>query len=125
MKIDELLGSARDAITVKRVFGEPYEKDGVTVIPAARVMGSGGGGGGQDDKGDEGGGAGFYIHGRPVGAYVIKDGRVTWVPAVDPNRLIATAGLVLVATLIVIKKIARMAKFAEIAKSRARPLRRR
>jgi hypothetical protein len=32
----------RDAVTVKRVFGEPYQKNGVTVIPAAKVMGAAG-----------------------------------------------------------------------------------
>ena len=26
---------AKDAMTVKRVYGEPFENDGVTVIPAA------------------------------------------------------------------------------------------
>jgi uncharacterized spore protein YtfJ len=30
------------------VFGEPYEKDGVTIIPAARIRGGAGGGGGED-----------------------------------------------------------------------------
>lgn len=96
MKIDELLDAVREAITVKHVFGEPYEKDGATVIPAASVMGSGGGGSGKDDKGDEGGGAGFHIQGHPVGAYVIRDGDVRWVPAVDPTRLLAILGAVVV-----------------------------
>jgi uncharacterized spore protein YtfJ len=42
--IDALVKGHRDAVTVKRVFGEPYQKNGVTVIPAAKVMGGGGGG---------------------------------------------------------------------------------
>lgn len=105
MKIDEMLQSARDAVTVKRVFGEPYEKAGVTVIPAASVLGSGGGGGGEDEKGQEGGGGGFHIQGRPVGAYVIKGDEVTWVPAIDVARLLAIAGVVTVAALVVLKKI--------------------
>ena len=45
--IEELVKGHRDAITVKRVFGEPFQKDGVTVIPAAKVMGGGGGGRGR------------------------------------------------------------------------------
>lgn len=105
MKIDELLGSARDAVTVKRVFGEPYEKEGVTVIPAASVMGSGGGGSGEDEKGQEGGGGGFHVQGRPVGAYVIKGTEVTWVPAIDVVRILGVLGCVLVAALLVVKKI--------------------
>ena len=35
MKVDEVLSSARDTFTVKRVYGEPYEKDGLTVIPCS------------------------------------------------------------------------------------------
>jgi len=40
------LEDAFDAISVRRVFGEAYGVDGVTIIPAARVFGGGGGGGG-------------------------------------------------------------------------------
>ena len=40
--IDEILGGARDAITVRRVYGEPIEQEGVTVVPAAAVRGGGG-----------------------------------------------------------------------------------
>jgi hypothetical protein len=36
---------------------------------------------------------------RPAGAYVIKDGRVRWRPAVDVNRLVATIGAVAIAYL--------------------------
>ena len=75
-------------MTVKRVYGEPYEKDGLTVIPAAVVSGGAGGGSGQDDKGQEGGGGGFGVSGRPAGAFVIKDGQVSWRPTVDPNRVV-------------------------------------
>ena len=46
MEVQDVIGQARDVLTIKRVFGEPYEKDGVTVIPAARVQGGAGAGGG-------------------------------------------------------------------------------
>jgi hypothetical protein len=39
MKVDELLQGARDAISVRRVYGEPLEAEGVTVVPAAIVVG--------------------------------------------------------------------------------------
>lgn len=39
MKVPEAFDAAKEAVTVKRVYGEPYEKDGVTVIPAAAVSG--------------------------------------------------------------------------------------
>ena len=51
MKVTEILSAAKDAITVKRVYAEPYEKDGLTVIAAAVVSGGAGGGTGHDDKG--------------------------------------------------------------------------
>jgi uncharacterized spore protein YtfJ len=95
MNVDELLQGARDAMTVKRVYGEPIERAGVTVVPVAAVRGGGGGGG--DDSNN--GGGGFGLQARPVGAYVIRDGEVEWEPAVDATRiaLTALAALVLVA----------------------------
>jgi uncharacterized spore protein YtfJ len=90
MTVDELLRGHRDAITVKRVFGDPYEMDSVTVIPAAKIMGGGGGGGGEAPEGaGKGEGSGFGIAARPVGAYVIRGDDVTWQPAIDVNRLAA------------------------------------
>jgi len=88
MEMPEFISSARDTMTVRRVFGEPYERDGVTIIPAARIAGGGGGGSGGDAQGGQGMGGGFGLSAMPVGAYVIKDGKVTWLPAVDVNRLI-------------------------------------
>jgi len=99
MKVTELAATVRDAITVSRVFAEPYEHDGVTVIAAATVAGGGGGGGGHDERGQEGEGGGFGVSARPAGVYVIKDGRVRWRPAVDVNRLVATVGAVAIAYL--------------------------
>ena len=37
MDVQETIAKARDAITVKRVYGDPYERDGVTVIPLPRT----------------------------------------------------------------------------------------
>jgi uncharacterized spore protein YtfJ len=54
VKLDELMTTAQNAITVKRVFGEPYDKDGVTVITAAGVAGGVGGGGGSDEQSRQG-----------------------------------------------------------------------
>lgn len=51
MDVHEMAAQARDAMTVKRVYGEPYEKDGVTIIPAAKVSGGGGAGGGEGGQG--------------------------------------------------------------------------
>ncbi|MFC4786088.1 spore germination protein GerW family protein [Nocardioides sp. MAHUQ-72] len=100
MKVTDMVSSAKDVITVRRVYGEPYVKDGLTVIPAAVVSGGAGGGTGHDEKGQEGEGGGFGVSGRPAGAYVIQDGQVSWRPAVDPNRIVTIVGLVAIAYLI-------------------------
>jgi uncharacterized spore protein YtfJ len=84
--VDQMWKRTRDAVTVKRVYGDPVERNGVTVIPAAAVRGGAGGGGEGGESG--GGGGGFGIAARPVGAYVIRDGTVSWRPAIDANRLL-------------------------------------
>ena len=81
--VDELLKGARDAITVKRVYGDPIESDGVMVVPAAAVRGGGGGGGDSEHNG----GGGFGVQAKPAGAWVIRDGQATWKPAIDLNRV--------------------------------------
>jgi uncharacterized spore protein YtfJ len=88
MDFQETISKARDAITVKRVYGAAYERDGITVIPAASVAGGAGGGSGEDPNSHSvGGGSGFGLSGRPVGAFVIQDGKVRWQPAFDATRI--------------------------------------
>jgi uncharacterized spore protein YtfJ len=100
MDVDQIVQGARDALTVKRVFGEPYEKDGVTIIPAAAFRGGGGGGG--DNSPNGGGGGGFGLDAKPAGAYVIRNGQVSWQPAVDLSKVfqLAIAALIVLRTLI-------------------------
>ena len=106
MEIQEVIAQARDAITVKRVFGEPYEKNGVTVIPAARVQGGAGGGGGEGPEGQgKGSGTGFGLSARPVGAYLIRGDEVTWRPAVDLNRIVLGGQIVAIVALLTIRAI--------------------
>jgi uncharacterized spore protein YtfJ len=88
MNASELIGRAADVVTIKRVFGEPIQQDGITVIPAAVVLGGGGGGGGTDANANEGSGGGFAVHARPIGVYVIKDGDVRFEPALDLTTII-------------------------------------
>jgi uncharacterized spore protein YtfJ len=95
--LDNLRGT-RAAMTVRGVFGEPYELDGVTVIPVARISGGAGGGGGEgtgpDEEGGKGFGTGFGFGAQPVGVYEVRDGAVEWRPAVDVGKL-AKGGQVL------------------------------
>ena len=94
MTVAGLVASVRDAMTVSRVFGEPYERDGVTVIPAASMRGGAGGGAGRKrETGEEGDGGGFGVLARPAGAFVITNGQVRWQPAVDVQRIVSTCVL--------------------------------
>jgi uncharacterized spore protein YtfJ len=104
MEVEEVLSQVRDAMTVKRVYGEPYERNGVVVIPAARVGGGGGGGGGEGDQPGEGKGSGFGLGfglgAAPVGAYVIRGDDVEWKPAIDVTSLILRLQGVLILVLL-------------------------
>ena len=93
MDVDEFLSGARDAPHVRRVYGDVVERDGVTVVPAAIVVGGGGGGG--DNENNSGGG--FGVAARPAGAWVIRDGEVSWKPAISLPLLlgIGVAGFLL------------------------------
>jgi uncharacterized spore protein YtfJ len=116
MNIDEMLAGARDAMTVKRVYGDPIERDGIMVIPAAKVAGGGGGGG----DGENASGGGFGISAKPAGAWIIRDGQVEWQPAVDATR-IATLGMVVaIIFLWTIRSIAKAQAKARVAAARGR-----
>jgi uncharacterized spore protein YtfJ len=87
----EAMKRAREAVSARQVIGDPVERDGVTVIPAATVFGGGGGGGGtgpeEDAPSSEGAGFGFGLVGWPAGAFEIKGEQVRWQPAVDYTRI--------------------------------------
>jgi uncharacterized spore protein YtfJ len=116
-QLDEILADAGKTIGVRRIYGEPYEKNGVTVIPAARVMGGAGGGGGTEagppDATSETGapptgtGVGFGMFGGPVGAFIIKGDEVKWLPAVDVNRMLLGFQVALVVFFLVMRSIAK------------------
>jgi uncharacterized spore protein YtfJ len=100
MDVNDVIDRARDAFNVRRVFGDPIQQGAVTLIPAAWVSGGGGGGGGEGpvaegaEKGEvtgKGFGSGFGLRARPAGAFVLRNGKVRWMPAVDVNRIILGA----------------------------------
>jgi uncharacterized spore protein YtfJ len=104
------LDAVKDVLTVKRVFGDAYELDGVAVIPVAAVRGGGGGGGGEGDAAHaqgtgSGAGLGFGVHVRPVGAFVVKEGEVSWSPSVDVSRIVMGGQLVALAGIFVVGRI--------------------
>lgn len=106
MDVQSVMAQARDAITVKRVFGEPYQAEGVTVIPAAKVIGGAGGGEGErPNEQEKGAGNGFGVVARPVGAYLIRGGQVSWRPAIDVNRIVLGGQVVMAIALLTIRTI--------------------
>jgi uncharacterized spore protein YtfJ len=108
---DNIRGT-RDALSVKRVFGDSYEVDGVTIIPVARVAGGAGGGAGEGPDGEadqgRGFGSGFGMGAHPVGVYEVRDGHVEWKPSIDVNRIAkggqVLAGIVAICVTIVLSR---------------------
>ena len=106
MEVQDVIRQAPEALTVKRVFGEPYEKNGVTMIPVAKVQGGAGGGGGEGPKGEgKGSGGGFGINARPVGAFLIRGDEMTWKPTIDLNRIVLGGQIVAIVALLTIRSI--------------------
>jgi len=94
MDAAELLAKVGENLSVGRAFGTAYEKNGTMVIPVALVIGGGGGGGGTSPTAGEavmGSGGGFGGLVLPMGTYVIRDGDVRWVPAIDATLIVLAA----------------------------------
>ena len=110
MDVNEVMQQTRDALTVSRVFGEPHQQNGVTVVPVAVVRGGGGGGQGEGSGPEgvgtgSGSGGGFGVAAKPAGVYVIEGNDVSWRPAVDVNRLILGMQVVAVTALLLIRTV--------------------
>jgi uncharacterized spore protein YtfJ len=113
MELPEVLGRAADAAQVRRVFGEPIERDGLTIVPTASIRGGAGGGGGRGQRPKEGegegegagGGYGFTAH--PTGVFVIRGDQVEWRPALDLGKVILGGQLVAVTALLVLRSLLR------------------
>jgi uncharacterized spore protein YtfJ len=104
MQVQEMMSQARDSMTVKRVFGEPYEKNGVAIIPVAKIGGGAGGGQGHQPEG-EGSGGGYGMSARPVGAFMLRGDDVTWRPAIDVNKVILGGQIVAIVALLTFRSI--------------------
>jgi uncharacterized spore protein YtfJ len=88
-RLAEKLGSKA---SVSAAFGEPVTREGITIIPVARVgfgFGGGVGKGGRQSEiaqggGGEGGGGGGGVSAAPVGYIEITDGNAVFKPIRDP-----------------------------------------
>lgn len=113
-RLDLFTETARDALTVRRVFGDPIIQGDLTIVPVAQVSGGSGLGfgsgsldarrratdtpeheadapapGGAEGGGTgDGGGGGFGVSVRALGVFVIRGDDVVWQPAVDMTRVI-------------------------------------
>lgn len=119
MDMVEMVENTRDTLTAQRVFGDPINQNGVTVIPVTRISGGGGAGRGEAGSGaggsePGGSGGGFGLGVVPAGVFAIRDGAVSWRPAVDVNRVIHGGQLVAMVALLVarsyLKIVARRTK---------------
>lgn len=104
------LDALRDVVdnaTIGRVFGTPIHHDDVVVLPVAKVGGGGGSGTGPTPDGQEntGAGGGFGITAKPLGVFVLKNGKVTWRPAIDVNRVVLGGQIVAVTALLVLRAL--------------------
>jgi uncharacterized spore protein YtfJ len=106
MEIRETIERVLDGMAVRRVFGEPYEHEGLTLVPVAAVRGGGGGGGGESPDGQgSGSGGGFGLVARPVGVYIVRDDDVEWRPAVDVTRIVLGGQLVGIVALLTLRAV--------------------
>ena len=96
------LGAVKDTMTVSRVFGESYKVDGAAIVPVATVRGGGGGGGGEGTG--TGAGLGFGVIVRPLGVYIVKDGEVSWQPAIDVLRVVVGGQLLALAAILALRR---------------------
>lgn len=118
MDVEEMVARSQDAATVGRVYGEPHEKDGTTVIPAAKVSARGGSGAA---RGGEHSGGGFRADAEPVGAFVIRNGQVEWKPVFDLSATVRRGQLLGVMALLVLWAVIRALR-GRLAPPHATPL---
>lgn len=81
-RLAQRIGVAADA---KRIYGEPVERGGVTVIPVAKAVYAFGGGSGEreNEQGTGSGGGGAMVL-KPVGYIEIKRGVTRFRPTRNP-----------------------------------------
>lgn len=105
MNVEDVVSGAEGALNLKSVYGEIYEKNGTSILPAAKVTGGAGGGEGEDEAHREGKGSGFGIRAKPTGVFVIRDDSVVWKAAFDWNRIILGAQMVAIVALVTLRSI--------------------
>jgi uncharacterized spore protein YtfJ len=107
--VDELLQrigqTVGDKAKVSTVFGDPVDREGITVIPVAKARFGfgGGGGGGASERGEEGsgGGGGGGVAVSPVGYIEVRDGTARFKRISSPTDLVPLVAAAALAALTV------------------------
>jgi uncharacterized spore protein YtfJ len=95
-RLAKAVGATAKASTA---YGEPVERDGVTVIPVARSFwGFGGGGGDTEGRTGSGGGGGSVVW--PIGHIEIRDGEAGFKPLHQPRLAVLVLAAAVIALLI-------------------------
>jgi uncharacterized spore protein YtfJ len=86
--LERLAAKLGSQASVSAVFGDPVDREGITIIPVARVGFGYGGGGGNGRRHSEiaqsGGGGGGVSLAAPAGYIKIQDGNAQFTPIRDP-----------------------------------------
>ncbi|MHA6248421.1 spore germination protein GerW family protein [Pontibacter sp. CAU 1760] len=113
-RLAEKLGIAADSATI---YGEPVEREGVTVIPVSKATYGFGGGEGMGTEGKgagSGGGGGMVL--TPVGYIEMKDGATRFRAIRDPQTVVKIVAIGSLALLMTTKSIVSIFKDRKTAK---------
>lgn len=89
--LERIIERLRGAAAAEAVYGETVERDGVTIIPVAKVRWAFGGGNGTGEGPDgrgSGTGVGGAISSTPLGYIEIRNGEAEFKPIQDPANLL-------------------------------------
>ena len=110
-RLAEKIGAAANSTTI---YGEPVEREGVTVIPVAKAAyGFGGGAGTGTEKQGEGYGGGGGMILTPVGYIEIKDGATRFRSIRDPQTVVKIVAIGSLALLLTTRSIVSIFKKQE------------
>lgn len=87
--IETLAERIGNSIHARTVYGEPVERQGVTVIPVAKARYGFGGGSGSSKAGEHGTGGGGGAFVKPIGYIEIRDGGSRFHAIRDPGAIIS------------------------------------
>lgn len=90
-ELREVVDRLHESADARTVFGDPVERDGLTVVPVARVAYGFGGGLGRGPAEEAGGGSGGGVAARPAGVIEITDHETRFVPIPSRRRQVALA----------------------------------